>query len=128
MTVIFNTGTKPVVKVKRKPGHAQREADYKLWLAQYGNPKKKKSFTPYIPPTIMTRPDSSTSHIKSVGDGVGSAVIPAQPVYEGKMAEREREAQKEIAWKKTCVAPVCNKSNYIYITPGMDPTTLGRKI
>jgi hypothetical protein len=128
MTIIFNTGHKPRVKVKKKPGHAQRDQEYKQWLAKHEVSSKKKSFVPYTPPVIHTRPDSSTSHIKSAGIGVGSALIPAQPKYEGEMAEREREAQKEIDYKKTCVAPVCNKGNYIYVTPGMDPKTLGRKV
>lgn len=133
MTAIFKIGTKSQVKIKRKPGHAQKSDDYAKWLAQYGaKPTKKKTVKPFIPynparpPEI--RPDGITSHIKSVGDGVGSAVIPAQIKYEGDLAVREKAALKEIAYKKTCVAPICNKSNYIYVTEGMDPTTLGRKL
>jgi hypothetical protein len=48
------------------------------------------------------------------------------PKYEGEMLEREQKAQEEIAKKKTRVAPL-HKSNYIYISDGIDPAGLGRK-
>jgi hypothetical protein len=40
--------------------------------------------------------------------------------YDSKMLERERVAQAEIAYKRTCVAPL-HKSSYVYVTPGMSP-------
>jgi hypothetical protein len=43
------------------------------------------------------------------------------------MAERERKAQQEIAFKRSCVAPAYNKGGYQYITPETDPKTIGRK-
>jgi len=46
--------------------------------------------------------------------------------YEGEMAEREVRAQKEIEMKKKCVAPL-HKSNYVYVTEGMNPAGFGRK-
>jgi len=57
--------------------------------------------------------------------------IPAQhfnqsPSYEGDLLRRELAAQREIEYKKTCVAPL-HKSNYVYVTEGMDPRGFGRK-
>lgn len=49
-----------------------------------------------------------------------------KPSYEGDMLKRELAAQKEIARKKKCVAPL-HKSSYIYITEGINPAGLGRK-
>lgn len=50
--------------------------------------------------------------------------------YEGEMAEREAAAQVEIERKKTMVAPICNKSGYMYIgdVPPEVVKTLGRKV
>lgn len=59
------------------------------------------------------------------------APVLAQPLkYEGEMAEREAQAQKEIARKKTMTAPTYNKGGYQYIGD-MPPDvikTLGRKV
>lgn len=43
------------------------------------------------------------------------------------MQERERLAQEEIARKKKRVAVLVNKSNYQYVTDGMELETLGKK-
>jgi hypothetical protein len=40
--------------------------------------------------------------------------------YTGKLFEREQRALAELAYKKSCVAPL-HKSNLVYITPGMSP-------
>lgn len=47
--------------------------------------------------------------------------------YDSAMLERERIAQAEIAYKRTCIAPLVNKGAYQYITPGTDIQTIGRK-
>ena len=52
--------------------------------------------------------------------GLPPPVVVTKPRYEGEMAEREAAAQREIAFKKTCVAPM-HKSNLVYVTPGMSP-------
>ena len=59
--------------------------------------------------------------------GVDKFVAKDVPVYEGEMAEREAKARKEIERKKKSVAIPYNKGGYVYVTPGMDPKTFGRK-
>lgn len=44
------------------------------------------------------------------------------------LAAREALAQKEIERKKKRLAPAYSKGAYQYITDGMDPTELGRKL
>lgn len=48
------------------------------------------------------------------------------PKYDGKMAAREAEAQKEIQRKKKMVAPLYNKGPAAYVA-GYDPKDLGKK-
>lgn len=47
--------------------------------------------------------------------------------YDGDMADREQEAQKEIERKKKRVAPAYNKGAYQYVTEETDPKDIGRK-
>lgn len=83
-------------------------------------PLKSKLFKPPVRPGAM-----DYKNIASVDTGA-SIVADSKPVYEGEMAEREAAAQKEIDYKKTCVAPL-HKSNYVYVTEGMNPAGFGRK-
>lgn len=128
MTVIIKTGTKPIVKVRRKPGYAQQKQQYEHWLSNHGvTGKRENTFKPLTTvPKVVRRP--SHSQMPSVEIKGGLATVKPTPKYEGELAEREKKAQREIAYKKTCVAPYCNKGGYVYVTEGMDPTTLGRKI
>jgi hypothetical protein len=127
MTTIIKLSTKPI-KTRRKSGHTQRTAEYNAWLDKLG--VKNKQETPFRPltsvPKVIRRPDHR--ELPSVEIYGGSATKKNAPKYEGELAEREKKAQQEIAYKKTCVAPYCNKGGYVYVTPGMDPTTLGRKV
>ena len=68
-----------------------------------------------------------TPHYPSISSGEIQATTKVKPKYKGEMAERERKAQQEIAFKRSCVAPAYNKGGYQYITPETDPKTIGRK-
>lgn len=134
MTIIVKLSTKPP-KAKRKPGHAEREREHREWLAGHGIDKilkkcKNNQVVGIIrSPVVVTTPyRRETEFYPSKGDGVGNATIPAKQQYEGELQAREEAAQKITEYMKTCVAPICNKSGYTYVTPGMDPTTLGRKV
>jgi len=94
-------------------------------------PKRTVSKKPLVQsPVVSLRAGANDwSNIPSGGTGVGNAKIRNNERYEDpELIERERKAQEEIAYKKTCVAPAYNKGGYQYITEGTDLKTLGRKV
>lgn len=58
---------KSKIKVKKKPGWQQAEAEYKAWLAKHGvdgTKKKRKEIAPYQPPKVVL--PRATSEYKSL--------------------------------------------------------------
>lgn len=98
-------------------------------------PKRvKKAFVELKPRASERYQAPDTKHIPSLIDRYLAEQDPEAPkkqtIYEGEMADREAAAQKEIARKKTMVAPMYNKGGYQYIgdVPPEIVKTLGRKI
>jgi len=91
-------------------------------------PRKHKSEKPSIVFEVPKKWRPDEKQYPSMNNGiepVRSATKKKQ--YAGEMAEREAEAQKEIAAKKKRVAPLFNKGGYQFITDGTDPKDIGRK-
>lgn len=92
--------------------------------------KLKKEFIEieFIEPQF---PRGSNERIPSLGVDEYVYETKRNRKYQGKMAEREKLAQKEIERRKTQVAPICNKAGYVYIDPNAPDyiiKNLGRKI
>lgn len=103
----------------------QREL-YKQWLQfMDADGHYKKEFIPLKPAKVYRR-DEGTSYPSAKPSLNQATSLKNAPKYEGEMLEREQKAQEEIAKKRTRVAPL-HKSNYIYISDGIDPAGLGRK-
>ena len=117
----------------RRKQHLKNRAAYEEQQRSYGNDPRKK----YKPSEKI----SGFSVVGNINKRVGyddhdkipslnpkqvSSMYKTKIKYTGEMAEREKKAQEEIAYKKTCVASL-HKSNFIYVTPGINPSGLGRK-
>lgn len=98
-------------------------------------PKRvKKAFVEMAPRESTRYQAPDTKQYPSLIDRYLAEQAPEAPkkqmIYEGEMADREAAAQKEIARKKTMVAPMYNKGGYQYVgdVPADIVKTLGRKI
>lgn len=132
--MIIKPSTKSKKKNKTKAELSSLEENYLRICKEHGiTPHKKESFTftplsksiPKLPPGRMT-----TTNIKSLdSDNHCVTMKNTHPkTYDDPLLQlREEQARKEIDFKKTCVAPYCNKGNYVYVTEGFDPSELGRK-
>lgn len=86
---------------------------------------KRKLPDVYVPKATW-RPEQI--HYASLNRGIDPIRVAVEKkTYHGDLAQREKEAQKEIAVKKTRVAPLFNKGGYQYITDGTDLKEIGRK-
>jgi hypothetical protein len=134
MGKLVYTQTKPIIKVKNKPGHKARQEEYQAWLKRLGlNPNtKKKTKEPFKVLTkqnVPYRREDGQENIPSITSTKPLPELTARkPQYNDEMLERELVAQEETEYKKTCTAPAYNKGPYVYVTPGYDPKTLGRKV
>ena len=82
-------------------------------------PKKvqQKSLMPYrVPREIVTAPSLPDTHL-------GALTKTGIMKDYHKLTDSDREIVKDVA---SCTAPL-HKGNYVYVTPGMDPASLGRK-
>ena len=105
-------------KVERRIAHALKP--------RYPESKIKKPDV-FVPKQVW-HPDEAK--VKSRNNGVEPVrVFKAKPKYDHdpELAQREVDAQQEIARKKKRTAPAYSKGGYMYITDGMDPKDLGKK-
>lgn len=65
------------------------------------------------------------------GDSISGGICPRKDISDylwKKGMEESKETIMEIERKSKSVAPLYSKGGYQYITPGSDPTTIGKKI
>lgn len=71
---------------------------------------------------------ASTLKTQSLSEYKGSCTVKKQRKYENEeMQEREKKAQQEIMYKKTCTAPAYNKGPYMYIYNKEEAKDAGKK-
>lgn len=85
--------------------------------------------------TIKKRQDNDLSvdyrHDVSPHKSMAGQYLDSPDVFEAEVenyAEREANAQLEIAHKKKCTAPLYSKGPYQYVAGDVDLTTVGRKV
>lgn len=114
----------PKSKVKKVP-KAQRE-QYEQWLKSHQPKKKvvvslKNNVKPYEPPSPYIRQTPKVSSFSTWSTGALTKVGIMKDYH--KLSEQDREKVDAI---NSCVAPL-HKSNYVYVSEGMNPASLGRK-
>jgi hypothetical protein len=94
--------------------------------------KKKQEFVELKPREYMERSYNTAAFpSRMIAHMEANEPVLEKPIrYEGEMAEREAAAQKEIARKRTMVAPICNKGPLQYVgdAPPEVIRTLCRKV
>ena len=114
----------PKSKQKKVP-KAQKE-QYKQWLKSH-QPKKLVSSTkngtikPYEPPSPYIRQTPKVSSLSTWTTGPLAKIGIMRDYH--KLSAEDREKIDSI---NSCVAPL-HKSNYVYVSEGMNPASLGRK-
>ena len=114
---------------KSKPkGKTRAEVEeYQKWLDKWSSPTKKvplsKSFSSKIP-ILKAPPGRNTEKYPSIDTGRTGALTKTGIMRDyHKLSEKERKTVDDIA---QCTAPL-HKGNYVYVSPGMNPASLGRK-
>ena len=114
---------------KKKSNSAKKavaDAKHNEWLAQQGlttnQIKLKKAFLGDVRHTVSNDdvPRSTPKLSNSVGNGFKTGIMV-------NLHREKPEVQKEILAKASRTAPAYSKGAYQYITPGSDPSDLGKK-
>lgn len=122
------------IEKKRAESAAKRLADSQEWekiksittTFSIGRPAvKAKRWIDYGPIIVRAREELVINSVRTTESCTGPSI--ERPRYEGEMLEREQSAMEEIERKKKRVGITVNKGAYQYLTPGMDPKTLGKK-
>ena len=118
--MIFHTHIRKS-KTKKKP-KAIRE-QYQEWLKTL-EPKKKITLDEKRPVTTQKIYRRETPKYNSVDTGHKGALTTTGIMKDyHKLSESDREIVNHLS---TCVAPL-HKGNYVYVSEGMNPASLGRK-
>lgn len=88
-------------------------------MASYSYSKPKFNYEQSPPARRDTGPKYPSLDLSNVPIvPIGKPVRSRQ--YTGELHKREQRALAEMAYKRSCVAPL-HKGNYVYVTPGMSP-------
>jgi hypothetical protein len=115
---------------KQKKSNSNRkavaDAKHNEWLAKQGltpnQIKLKKAFLGDVKRTIQ--PDDNIRNTYKLSNSVGNGFKTGIMVN---LHREKPEVQKEILAKASRTAPAYSKGAYQYITPGSDPSDLGKK-
>ena len=115
-------------KVKKRNSKTKKEiAEYEAWLksvkAMPGVSKRNYGGKPTKVVTEKSTPTTQVSTFKKATYVTGACTTGGIMKDYHKMSKSDREIVDNLA---SCVAPL-HKSNYVYVSEGMNPASLGRK-
>ena len=113
-------------KAKKRNSKTQKEiAEYEAWLQSVKTMPgvSKRSFGGKTVAPKTSTPTTQSSSLKKATYVTGACTTGGIMKDYHKMSKSDREIVDNLA---TCVAPL-HKSNYVYVSEGMNPASLGRK-
>lgn len=124
MTSMIYTGTKPIAKVKKKPGWRQAQAEHEEWLAKHKpNTKLEAELNRAAQQPLTLKGFSQSPRQTQATRSVQTSPVVPQTIHDPRvlykndpeMLERELKARE----RKFTTAPIYNKGGDVYVTDEM---------
>ena len=114
-----------IKKSKPKSQTKSEKEEYAKWQAKWSSSKIALKGSVMVKLPILKAPvGRETPHYKSIDSGHLGAITKTGIMKDyHKLSEKDRKTVDDIA---QCTAPL-HKGNYVYVSPGMNPASLGRK-
>lgn len=123
--MFFHTNIK---STKKQNNSAKKKEQYNKWLASHGitDQNKTPEFKPLVvsPKKCLRQGSEDLKTIKSKDDTILGAL--PKPGIMGDYHKLSESDRKIVDKMGQCIAPT-HKGAYTYVTPGMNPASLGRK-